>query len=261
MPANPISDIDLDAYVDDQLDAQRRIEVEEYLSRHPEEAMRVMADLRTRDALRLAFTESAAREAPTETQALLAQRLQYSLRRGRVLEHLRQATAAAVLFGIGWAGHVGFVRFSPASEVALAATTFVDQAITAHRTSQLRAGMLSQPHVAHLNTEDILRTIGIPMPAVPSDWKVLDVQVFPSAAGPSVEVVMRAGNLGPLSVFATKTTRQLDITGRASSRQGDAGVVYWQKGEWAYAVIGEQADTELDHAAGQLTVAMSTTYQ
>ncbi|MCE7077887.1 anti-sigma factor, partial [Bordetella bronchiseptica] len=51
MPHEPVTEIDLNAYVDGQLDPARRIEVEDFLSRHPEEAMRVMADLRQRDAL------------------------------------------------------------------------------------------------------------------------------------------------------------------------------------------------------------------
>ncbi|RUU56499.1 anti-sigma factor, partial [Mesorhizobium sp. M7A.T.Ca.TU.009.01.1.1] len=46
---DPVTDIDLDAYVDDQVDVTRRIEVEAFLSARPEAAARVMSDLRTRD--------------------------------------------------------------------------------------------------------------------------------------------------------------------------------------------------------------------
>jgi anti-sigma factor RsiW len=49
---DPITEADLLGYVDDQLDIGRRIEVEEHLSRHPDAAARVMADLGMRDALR-----------------------------------------------------------------------------------------------------------------------------------------------------------------------------------------------------------------
>ena len=48
---DPITETDLHAFVDDQLEVTRRIEVEDYLAGHPEVAARVMADLRTRDAL------------------------------------------------------------------------------------------------------------------------------------------------------------------------------------------------------------------
>lgn len=49
--SDPITEIDLLAYVDDQLDPARRIEVEDYLAGHPEAAMQVMIDLKHRDSL------------------------------------------------------------------------------------------------------------------------------------------------------------------------------------------------------------------
>jgi anti-sigma factor RsiW len=52
---DPILESDLNAYVDDQLDVGRRIEVEAYLSENPVVAAQVMADLRVRDELRLAL--------------------------------------------------------------------------------------------------------------------------------------------------------------------------------------------------------------
>ena len=44
-PVDPVLDTDLSAYVDNQLDINRRIEVEAYLSENPVIAAQVMADL------------------------------------------------------------------------------------------------------------------------------------------------------------------------------------------------------------------------
>ncbi|MCP6559629.1 zf-HC2 domain-containing protein, partial [Klebsiella pneumoniae] len=52
---DPITEHDLNAYVDGQLDLARRIEVEGHLAARPDIAAQVMADLRTRDALSAAF--------------------------------------------------------------------------------------------------------------------------------------------------------------------------------------------------------------
>src|SRR5690606_16887931 len=49
-----IDALELAAYVDEQLDVSRRIEIEHWLSQHPADAARVMTDLRMRDELRLA---------------------------------------------------------------------------------------------------------------------------------------------------------------------------------------------------------------
>jgi len=54
----PITDVDLHAYVDDELPLVRRIEVEACICHHPEKAAHVMADLRIRDELRLALANA-----------------------------------------------------------------------------------------------------------------------------------------------------------------------------------------------------------
>src|SRR4051812_9508923 len=61
---DPITETDIHAFIDGQLDVARRIEVEDYLARHPEVAARVMADMRARDALALAFGGGAAPPPP-----------------------------------------------------------------------------------------------------------------------------------------------------------------------------------------------------
>ncbi|MGY0710017.1 anti-sigma factor family protein, partial [Azospirillum argentinense] len=65
----PISDIDLNAYVDGELDAQRRIEVEAYLEANPDEAARVMHDMRVRDEIRLFIAGPAVEKAEPEMAA------------------------------------------------------------------------------------------------------------------------------------------------------------------------------------------------
>ncbi len=54
---DPITDSDLIAFVDGQIDPMRRLEVEAHLAAHPQAAARVMADLHDRDALRASFRE------------------------------------------------------------------------------------------------------------------------------------------------------------------------------------------------------------
>ena len=68
----PISDIDLNAYVDGELDAQRRIEVEAYLEANPDEAARVMHDMRVRDEIRLFIAGPAIEKAAAEMVARLS---------------------------------------------------------------------------------------------------------------------------------------------------------------------------------------------
>ncbi len=288
--AEPITEIDLDAYVDDQLDTDRRIEVQDYLSTHPDEAMRVMADLRVRDMLRHgeadiwdeAFwtdtdTDTEPRDATDppprpgadpcrgapRTQAL-ARRLDRARWRARLYTRLRPAAATALLFTLGWTGHVGYTAW----QTGQAYTTlhqppaFVDDAVRAHRASQIRAAMASQPDVPVLDTDEILRSLGIAMPALPPEWRIRDVQVFPSSAGPSVEILLEtyadSGSPSQLSVFAARAlpAAQSSVSaGREKSRAENTNVVYWQQGPWSYALTGELPELDLDHLAQRLDVA------
>ena len=90
---DPITPADLHAFVDDQLDIARRIEVEDHLSRHPDAAARVMADMRTRDALGLAFGARSANP-PSMPVMDAARRLERGLAWRRISAHVQRAGRA-----------------------------------------------------------------------------------------------------------------------------------------------------------------------
>ena len=96
---DPVTDADLDAYVDEQLDVSRRIEVEAFLSTRPEAAARIMSDLRTRDELRVALAGSKGMARPATADA--ARRLERGLVRGRIFGVLQRAAAVAAFVYAG----------------------------------------------------------------------------------------------------------------------------------------------------------------
>ncbi len=93
----PIGDNDFHAYVDDQLEAGRRLEVERYLDQHPEAAARVSAYQLQRDAIRAAFATEPA-SSHFSVAGIIAQRH----RRHRVSWLL--AASVALAFGLGIGG-------------------------------------------------------------------------------------------------------------------------------------------------------------
>jgi anti-sigma factor RsiW len=95
----PISEEDLQGYVDEALDAGRRSEVQDYLSNHPEEARRVERFREHRAALRVAFAPIAAEPLPPELN--LARMIE--ARRRPPTQWTRWAAAAAVLLCVGGA--------------------------------------------------------------------------------------------------------------------------------------------------------------
>jgi len=99
MTSRPISEDDLQAYVDEVLETHRRAEVLDYLSSHPEEGKRIERYREQRAALRDALAPIAQEPLPPELN--LARMIQ--ARRRPDLAWTRWAAAAAVLLCIGGA--------------------------------------------------------------------------------------------------------------------------------------------------------------
>jgi anti-sigma factor RsiW len=252
-PLDPISETDLSAYVDDQLDMRRRIEVEDHLAHHPNVAAQVMADLRSRDELRLAFPNP-----PTRAQVVTvdaARRLERGLARSRVIAGLRRVAAVAVLIAAGWFAHAELGALSIGASVASPPPpAFVADAVMSHRTALTRAAMHSQPKGARYDAEEIRAATAIVLPELPRDWRILDVEIFPSQYGPSVEMAIETGaELGTLSLFAVRPGGFGVVAPTLASDGGEA-VAYWQMGETAYALTGKAvAGDDLGRAALKLS--------
>lgn len=249
-PFDSIQDTDLDAYVDDQLDVPRRIEVEAYLSAHPAEAARVMSDLRARDELRLALAQPEGTARPATSDA--ARRLERGLARGRLWSNLRRGAAVFLLVAAGWAAHGMFGSQGGLHGVALAAPPpYVKDAIEAQKASIVRAAMVSQPEVPEFDPVEIRAATAIVLPVLPDSWKVKDVQVFPSQFGASVEMAVESKDDGELSLFAVRPGT-FEVVSPTVVTTTDATSVYFQVGEVAYALVAKPGTEHLDRIAAGL---------
>ena len=247
---DPVTDQDLDAYVDEQLEPGRRIEVEGWLAERPADAARVMADLRSRDELRLALALPGASRSPATTDA--ARRLERGLRRGRVLARLQHAAAIALLLGAGWAANEILGPLTVTQSVASAPPpAYVEDAMRAHRTWTIRAAMASQPEAPGYDPEEIRAVTAIVMPTLPDGWRVLDVQIFPSRFGPSVELAADTEEFGPISLFAVRPGT-FDVVSPTLAPGEATSAAFFQIGEVAYAVVTGNDVRELDRAADRL---------
>ncbi|ODN71449.1 anti-sigma factor family protein [Methylobrevis pamukkalensis] len=229
----PVTDDDLHAYVDDQLDPARRLDVEEYLASRPEKAAEVMADLARRDGLREMFggpveVPPALRSKAAAVEAGIVSR---STRRrfGRV-------AAAAVLVASGWLAHAAV--WAPSTSIAAAPPpSFVEDATHAYRTALLRSQLKSQPDVSDFDRQELVLGTGIELPAFPDDWKVRDIQVFPAREGHSIEVALDTPDHGPLFLFAASVAR-FDVAAPSATPTEAGNSVYWQVGNSAYVLSG-----------------------
>jgi anti-sigma factor RsiW len=250
-PRESVSDLDLHAYVDDQLDLARRVEVEAYLARHPGAAAQVMSDLRTRDALRLVLEAETRSGAPGATQAA-AHRLSRHLRTVPLVSRLRRLAAAAALIALGWLAHSEFGPLAIGeSEAAAQPPPVAEDAVRAHHTALLRARLRSQPEAPDFDPEEILSETRIAVPALPSGWRILDAQLFPSRQGPSIAMAIEAEEFGLLSLFAART-RPGPAAAPSVTWVGTDRVAFWQRGEMAFALTGDAGPRQLENAAKDL---------
>ena len=249
--ADPILEADLVAYVDGQLAPIRQIDVEGHLALHPAVAARVMADLRSRNELKLALATTPLPASSRTAEA--ARRLERALGRRRFTAGFRRAAAVALFIGVGWLAHAEMGPLGVRSVSASAQPpAFVHDAVLAHRTAALRADMPSQAATPRYDAAEILAATAIAMPALPADWQVTDVQLFPSPFGPSVEMEVRT-ELGPISLFAVRPGR-FDVLAVSTTTDADTAAAYWQVGEVGYALVADAAPREaLDRAAGALS--------
>jgi anti-sigma factor RsiW len=246
---DPIIDADLDAYVDGELDVARRIQVESYLSENPATAAKVMADLSMRGELRLALAGESAFGRPETRDA--ARRLERGLSYGRILHSMQRIAAVGILIAAGWVAHNSLGPFA-ATEVAASvpAPSYVEDALRAYRTVELRETLPSQPNT-HYSAEDIRAATAIVMPELPQDWKVADVQIFPSEFGPSVEMAIRQADGKRFSLFAVRPGA-FEVRPVSHLVLEKTEAAYWQIGEVAYALIADDSGLNLDQAAERL---------
>ncbi|KMO39121.1 anti-sigma factor [Methylobacterium tarhaniae] len=253
---DPITEADLNAYIDGQLDLGRRIDVEEHLAARPEVAARVMADLHTRDALCAAFGPVqgvAVRPGPTpERLAAAARRLDRALTWRRIGARLQRAAVIAMLVGTGWLLHNETGDFGVQNTIASThSPAFVEEALQARQAAMVRARVASQRPTPAYDRREVEAATGIALPDLPPDWRVDDMQIFPARSGAGVEVAIDAGNLGKLALFATRTP-DAEASAPAIVRSPEAVTVYWKAGHGAYALSGSGSEPELGRAAATL---------
>jgi anti-sigma factor RsiW len=242
--SDALSDEDLYAYIDNQLDVARRVEVESYLAERPQAAAQVMADLRNRDELRMALAVAPQRVRPATTDA--ARRVDGALIRQAWFSRFRPALAATVLLVLGWSAHALTVpNFTPLNGSLPA---YVEAAVNARQTSLLRAAMFSQPEAPDYDRSEVLSATAITMPELPANWVVTDVQVFPSNFGPSVEMAIKTERYGTLSLFAARPGG-FDVAQVTTLEMTELSGAHWQIGEIAYALLGERSTHDLGEAA------------
>lgn len=151
--------------------------------------------------------------------------------------NLGRVAAISALLATGWIARGALGEFPQSAQAA----TFLDEAAASHRAGLLRQQMASQVESATLNDAEIQRSTGIVLPRLPANWRVTDVQLFPTPDSPAIAIALVTEKGEHLSFFADRAETPAEGRPLIARRSSDM-IAYWEAGDMAYALTG-RADT------------------
>lgn len=241
-----LTEAEIQAYIDGELDLPRRIEVEAYLEADPPVAAQVMADLRMRDALRLAFAEDGGIHIASYENARALGR---AVRWRRLTLRLRRVAAVVLLVGLGWGAQsiLGVSRVDPASADIPA---YADEAGDAYRTILHRHLADPAEPGGGVRPEDLAKA-PITLPDLPAGWSIRSIEIVAWDGGSGFEATIDTDRFGLVTLFAAATD-DFDVQEPQAQPVKDVTVAYWQYGPAVYALCGEAPAADLLGAANTL---------
>lgn len=230
-----VNEAELHAYVDGQLDADRRAVVERYLDAHPDRAREVASWERQNDALRALYGR-VAEETPPE-------RLRISGRTAHrdAITGWKAIAAASVLLIAG--GSLGWIGRDLTAPDAVYEASLVDAAIAAHavyavevahpvevtaREEDHLVGWLSKRLGRKLSAPDLSRF----------DFQLVGGRLLPGTSGPAAQFMYENPQGHRITVYATHVPSQQMAAFQFKSAD-DVQSFYWRDRDLSYAVVGD----------------------
>lgn len=246
MSTDNMEDFEIAAYVDGELDLPRRLAVEDYLSRNPNMAARVMADFRTRSALQL-LAGSKTDYSPALSEAIA------KLSKNRASMRWRRPA-----LGFGMAAMLAVAALViPVWDGQSAPPSYVEMAVQSHQVKQVVPSFASLQPFADDRDHVLLMASRMAVPRLPDNWRVTNIEMLNAAALPTLLIAVQTDEGDELSILA--------IRGRSSApkqpdavRSGDKSVAYWRRGDFSYALTGNGNPAHIDATADALAESWRT---
>lgn len=233
-----ITDLDLHAYVDQQLSPARRAEVEDYLAHHPEAVAQIDAIRRLNQALHTLLDPVLEEPIP----AII--RLPWI--RQRVL--LRAAAVVAwvglgTVLGWGLSGRVGQGPATP-MEALVRPAAFAHVIYTAEVLHPVEVGAENEQHLIAWLSKRLRTPIHAPDLAT-SGYRLVGGRLLPSTDRMAAQF-MYEDTLGRrVTLYMRHNAWDNQTTAFRYSQNGDVGVFYWIDGPLGYALSAQLEKAEL----------------
>ena len=269
-PNLPVTEAELQAYVDRQLPLERQREIEAYLSQRPEEEQRVQSYLAQIRELRALFNPVIDEPVPKRLRLAAMPRTPWYLQR------LAAGIAIAVVSGVaGWGlrggmsgepGSVTLAQRAPSAISMASATGFAQRAAIAHAVyspDQRRPVEVSADHEDQL-VAWLSKRMGAPMrpPHLQALGYALDGgRLLPGGKGPVAQFMYHDSAGAKLTLYVSNEVAEVrsgmqggknQETAFRFAQEGRVNVFYWVNGPFGYAISAHADKAELARVSGEV---------
>jgi anti-sigma factor RsiW len=239
MSTHPVTEAELQAYVDGQLPPARTTEVAQHLAQHEEDAQRVAAYRRQNENLQLAYAPLLAEAVPP--------RLQAGGRRRWWLPAQRYAVAAALMAvsGIaGWQLHAT-ITGEGTQTVYLARVAAVAHAVYSPEVRHpVEVGADQEAHLVNWLSKRL--GIGLKIPHLAEQgYTLVGGRLLPGDRGPAAQFMYQDSKGQRLTLYVRVSKEAREQTAFRFAQENNVGVFYWLDGRLGYALSGEAGRAEL----------------
>jgi anti-sigma factor RsiW len=254
-PIRPVQEDELHAYVDDRLDATRRVEVESHLQANPVLRRRVEGWRRQAEALREALAFRLHEPAPSSLHLgrLLEQRT-VGRQRGLFGNLWRVAAAMVLTLGLGaaagWTAR-GMQRMGEVTRLGMEAAA-AHSVFGADPTRPIEIGPQNRPELVAWIDRKLHRTINVPDLSA-QGYRLIGGRVLSTMVGAAAMLVYDDDHGGRITVFLQPMRSDTATMQRVSS--GAANGYAWIDAHMGYGVISD-GEYSLHGLADQVRQAM-----
>ena len=270
LPPTPVTEAELQAYVDRQLTPERQREIEAYLARRPEEAQRVDSYLAQKRELRALFNPVLEEPLPQRLRLAARPRTPWYMQR------MAAGIAIAVVSGVaGWGLRGGLgtepgggmvAQRTPSAITVASATGFAQRAAIAHAVYSpdvRRAVEVGADHEDQL-VAWLSKRMGSPMnpPHLQALGYALDGgRLLPGDKGPVAQFMYHDNAGAKLTLYVSNEITGLGAAAPSQKNQetafrfaqeGSVNVFYWVNGPFGYAISADADKAELARVSGEV---------
>ena len=240
MSGIPISEAELQAYVDGQLPAARAIEVARHLEQHGEDAERAAAYRRQNEMLHQAFDHLL--EEPVPPQLRPPERRSWGF-----LKHYAVAAGLMMASGLaGWHLHGYVAAPAPGQIVYLPRVAAVAHAVYSPEVRHpVEVGADQEAHLVRWLSKRLGSNLKIPHLAE-QGYALVGGRLLPGDRGPAAQFMYQdAKGLRMTLYVRVSNESRAQTTAFRFAQENNVGVFYWLDGKLGYALSGETDRGEL----------------